>query len=384
MADQTFDDEFRKAFTGLLQQINSFYAPYISSVSSKNDYTRLSTDPSLNPGAQALSGNAPSRAALAGDTFNVGTDTYYKLQEPGGVYDEQNNVTNYANTRNRLKGPLQEIQQTPDWGTQLNELQNNNFAKQARHGNLNNKPYKNTLFLSRLADAFNNNRRWVPTETGYRTNSKFGTQAAKVGYSERWDPITTQETRQMRANEAIDSAQRQQDVQLQAAINKYPLDVQRTIDNMSQQLALAMGQDAISFKRVISEALYSLSHTEPSKLNMNMIMQTYLQYMAKEVSIDAVTTILNFLEENSLLTNVYLKAIAGAESPDLLQVANTDLMHNLYEASNGNPITFQQNKALLESAFTFSGIYPKVAQMYKYGMSATQPTNVSTDVLRRR
>lgn len=110
-----------------------------------------------------------------------------------------------------------EVYATP--GVSLNPVQNQPLAKNGRYGNLNNKSFSDTLNLSRQADAYNN-RPLDLMRLGGHYNAAGGSYDLGVetlGYER--PKIETQEMRQMRANENIDTLQRQQDTQLQSAIN---------------------------------------------------------------------------------------------------------------------------------------------------------------------
>lgn len=108
---------------------------------------------------------------------------------------------------------------------ELNEKQNQNFAKDGRYGNLNNASFDDTLEASRDADAINNRNKF-----GHNYRLMAGVAGAgqvSPGFN-FVDPIKgdieTQEMRQMRANEQLDAAQRSKDVDLQAAVQKLDYD----------------------------------------------------------------------------------------------------------------------------------------------------------------
>lgn len=340
-----------------------------------------SAKPSISSGAYTRAAGVPTRNEMAVDNFSAGNTVFNDIQKEGMIGNQSNNVANVSNTRDLLKTPFYDMQRNPNWAVDLNPWQNNNFSKQSRYGNLNNKPYTNTLYLSRLADLLNNRRHWIPTQVGYSTNSKFGTQATKLGHSERWDPINTQEMRQMRANEAIDSAQRQQDVQLQAGINKYPFDVQKTVDTATQQLAAATGQDALTFKRSIEDAMTALAYTDPAKLSMNMIMQTYLSYLQKQVNVDVINTLLNYIDDDPLKTDIYMRAVMGTESPDRQQMVLSAINNDLAEMSNGDPLKYMQLRAAFEAAV--AGTY-STAISTSYNKGFTNSDTSAPDIFRER
>lgn len=168
----------------------------------------------------------------------------------GGVFDRPDNLifeenANLADVQSDFNKGIREtsdqaitdldnlyqgVRATP--GTAIDEKYGQNFAKEGRYGNLNNKSYEDTLRLSREADAYNNK----PIEKmhlgiSYNPSAGQGVGGFETTGYER-PKIETQEMRQMRANERLDEIQRGLDVQLEHNITKLPYDAfVKTMDN---------------------------------------------------------------------------------------------------------------------------------------------------------
>lgn len=106
-----------------------------------------------------------------------------------------------------------------------------NLAQNNPRGNLNQRSYDTTLRMSRLADAVNNRLHWNPgTASTIMTRNGPQTLGQGTGEVEKWEPIETQEMRQMRANERLDERAREAGVDLQSRIQAYPQEVQEQMD----------------------------------------------------------------------------------------------------------------------------------------------------------
>ena len=114
---------------------------------------------------------------------------------------------------------------------ELDEKYGQQFAKEGRYGNLNNKDFDETLRLSRQADAYNN-KPIAKMHLGLSYNPSAGQGVGgfeTTGYDR--PKLETQEMRQMRANERLDETQRGLDIQLQHDITKLPYEYfKKTMD----------------------------------------------------------------------------------------------------------------------------------------------------------
>lgn len=105
-----------------------------------------------------------------------------------------------------------------------------NLAKNNPRGNLNRAAFNDTLRYSRLADRLNNRMHWTPGISNIGTGQSGVLQAGTMPTVSRWEPIKTQEMRQMRANEALDERARQAGVDLQSRVQAYPQNLQEATD----------------------------------------------------------------------------------------------------------------------------------------------------------
>ena len=137
-----------------------------------------------------------------------------------------------------------------------------NLAQDNPRGNLNGKAYTDTLFRSRLADALNNRRHLKPTDIGHRTlhMGATGTGADQAG-SERWEPIETQEMRQMRANERLDEKARGYDIDRQKAIEDYPLELRKMMDKTKMEVAKYATTTGIDVERMMQKAVQAAEYS---------------------------------------------------------------------------------------------------------------------------
>lgn len=217
----------------------------------------------------------------------------------------------------------------------INPAQDTNFAKQSRYGNLNRKPFNNTLNLSRLADALNNKRHWVARDIGRRTNSGFGTMEGQQSSGERWEPIETQEMRQMRANEALDRQQRQEDIALQSKINAYPYTLQTRTDDITNNLAQQVGMDNISFKRAVQDAVFRANYELPTNAAQTQKVQTYAKYLQAEFGSTIMVNALKLYRESPTAAQLYIQGM-GLNTP-MLSIESEIAAQELKRALDGVP-----------------------------------------------
>lgn len=118
-----------------------------------------------------------------------------------------------------------------------------NLGKENPRGNLNARTYESTLRMSRLADAVNNRLHWDPgTAATIMTANGPSTLGQGTGNVGKWEPMETQEMRQMRANERVDERARNAGVDLQSRIQAYPQDIQEAMDKSARDLRYYISQ----------------------------------------------------------------------------------------------------------------------------------------------
>lgn len=188
---------------------------------------------------------------------------------------------------------------------------NKNNAKDNWRGNLNNKSYRSTLNLSRAADALNNRRFWDPGTGGRRTNSGFGTNEAQLGHSERWEPIETQETRQMRANERLDERARQADVDLAADVRRNTFDMQQQNQQMQFALAQAMGMTDMQLKDYMKRGQFDMEYKRRFEQHVQEQLQTFAGRLQLSLRSEALGLALKEYAKNPEVASLISQALLG-------------------------------------------------------------------------
>lgn len=204
------------------------------------------------PTARMPTGVGVDTGANAADIASKSRDMYSVPQQ----YDDLNL---HSNNQDMI---VDSFTMTPEQWFKIYGYWNWNLAKNNPNGNLNNRSFGNTLRQSRIADALNNKRQWKAANIGRRTNSGFGTKEYQEGYSERWEPIETQEMRQMRYNEQMDAAARQRQINRAENIQDYPLDLQRNADQLRQQLTHYQAQTGIDFNRMVQQGVFNSEYSQ--------------------------------------------------------------------------------------------------------------------------
>ena len=160
-----------------------------------------------------------------------------------------------------------------------------NHAKDSKRGNLNGMSFRDTRLHSRLADALNNERHLKPTDIGRRTlhMGATGTGADQAG-SERWEPIETQEMRQMRANERLDEIARGNDIERQRRIEDYPLDLREKMDEINMDLAKYAAQTGIDVERAMQKAIQTAEYSDSWSTYWSSLLHQFMQEYDLDIS----------------------------------------------------------------------------------------------------
>lgn len=161
---------------------------------------------------------------------------------------------------------------------------NYNHGRNNWRGNLNGMSFQETLQRSRLADETNNKLHAMPTDIGRRTYHMGATGTGVEGATPRqWDKIETQEMRQMRANEGIDSLARQGDVGLAGKVRGYSYELQSMADKMQSAIAQATGQADINVAQAFQQAVQNVSYTLPANIRFQQILTNFTQTLAYQL-----------------------------------------------------------------------------------------------------
>lgn len=200
-------------------------------------------------GGVSVGGNVSS----LNQDLSVGLDPKDSKKRQRDNYTNEQQDQDLSTWNKRLNDYTSKFIDNPQDWYRLYNYWNWNLGKNNPDGNLNNKAFSDTLLQSRLADALNNERHIKLGKLGYRTNSSFGSEASQLPGTERWEPIETQEMRQMRANEEMDKAARQRQVGRAQNIQDYPFTLQQAQDQANLTNMADLAKNVRDIERMIQE-----------------------------------------------------------------------------------------------------------------------------------
>ena len=264
-------------------------------------------------------------------TFDKKNDSELKTREDDKkILGEQEEDTQYLYDKSNNDYTRTRID--PHWQESMGK---NNYR-----GNLNNKSYAATLNLSRATDALNNMRHWDPGTTGRHTNSSFGSEQAQMGKSERWEPIETQETRQMRQNEKIEEQVRSRDAARQANVQDYALDLQKQMDNSNFALANMLHTSDVQIQTARRNAMQNANINMPLQTYLSQYLQyfnTELQMHAKDKALAKIIDV--YVNQNAAVAQLAAQIYAANVTvPGGLSLAQAQLEKQIQQMFPGNPL----------------------------------------------
>lgn len=197
-----------------------------------------------------------------------------------------------------------------------------NLAKENPRGNLNGMNFRDTRYMSRPADALNNERHLKPTDIGHRTlhYGSTGTGAEGAG-SERWEPIETQEMRQMRANEELDKRARQRDVDRQADVEDYALELRKMLDKSSIDINDYAARTGIDLERFMQQAVHMAEYSKSWDTYWAALKERFSQELGLDISERIFAKLANI--KDYPLKQLYALYLKGINAP-------TPMMSDLY------------------------------------------------------
>lgn len=293
--------------------------------------------------ADTAKNNVQNTQTAGGSNINVGNPEHYKEQHVDAK-EVRTQINDYHNkqSRDNLQGEHTANQENI-WSAYVNDPRrwfdnykywNWNLAKNNPRGDLNNRSYRSTLNMSRMADALNNRRHLKPTDIGHRTlhYGSTGTGAEQAG-SERWEPIETQEIRQMRANETLDKTARGFDVQRQANIENYPLELQKMRDQAVSQMATYVGKNQEDIYRAAQKAILDTQYIQ----NENLAYKARFEQFLMELGLDKSDKIFKALSGiqgtmRQFMANIYA---SGAITPTIIQEYEDRFLQKLMNNMTG-------------------------------------------------
>jgi len=215
-------------------------------------------------------------------TSNVGSLSGFASPHISGEYSTQKNYTDNAITasdtnKQKHNSDIDKLyaDSTAIPAKQLYKEQHRNIAKNNPQGNLNNKSFNNTLYLSRKADAYNNK----PQEQ-LRLGGSFasGTGTYNLGQAEdkyKRPTIETEEMRQMSRNRQLDYARQALRVQLQGKVDQWQYDAaNRYVDQLA-----AMNLSDYQFRQELNKFLHE--QQQLAELTRETSKQQYLNQLGQ-------------------------------------------------------------------------------------------------------
>lgn len=148
-----------------------------------------------------------------------------------------------------------------------------NQAWQDKYGNLNKKTYDATLAMSRLGDTLNNELRLVPGKAGTTAASR------SINTVQKYEPIDTQEMRQMRSNEAAADLARQESIKLQSDTQRMSYDAQQRAMQSTANVAQLIGTSEVELNRAWQNAIMQNEYNAASATYWNQVINKYLEQL---------------------------------------------------------------------------------------------------------
>jgi len=249
-----------------------FYAPNTSATAPVNNSN-------LTEGSKQNKTNFSSISKMPGDPR---AESATVQNAALNMYNDKAVQKDLSTHADRQQGIVDDFSMDPEQWYKMYGYWNWDLAKNNPVGNLNNRSFGQTLSASRLADALNNRRHWRAAKIGRRTNSGFGTNEYTPGYSERWEPIETQEMRQMRANEQMDLAARQRQINRAESIQDYPLELQKQKDRINADLTKYASQSGIDLQRAMQAGKWKAEYAQ----SFDTYWSNFMTQFSKELDVD--------------------------------------------------------------------------------------------------
>ena len=222
-----------------------------------------------------------------------------------------------------------------------------NQAMNSQRGNLNKLTFDSTLNLSRAADALNNKRWLRPGRAGLFTK-KYGVDRGDVGGSERWEPITTQEMRQMRQDEDIESAVRRRDINRQANVLDYSQELRRKADDSIYTIANLLGTSDVNINNAIRNGVVGLNINTLSATQLGLVTSEVVSDIAMRAKNRSLQAVAENMQKNpdavSKFASIFLTGVA---TPGQRDIANTEFQNLIYQACGGDPYIMAATKSIV-------------------------------------
>lgn len=230
-----------------------------------------------------------------------------------------------------------------------------NLAKHNPSGNLNNRSFGRTLAMSRIADAVNNQKRYIGGTSGYRSVRGGNTYEGERGTNERWEPIETEETRQMERDRQLDTLQRQRQINRAENVQDYSLELQKMADRARSELAKYQSQSNINLQRFMQNTAFTQEYAG----SWQAYWSSYMTKFARELDLDIRDRVLAKIRSlGYVYAQVYSNLSGGGVVPSPVMQALWQNIQTVIDTAN-NPRE--------ASALAFGAMVPLVNMITSIG-----------------
>lgn len=219
---------------------------------------------------------------------------------------------------------------------------NKNQAKNNVQGNLNRLSFNDTLDQSRKADALNNRRWWRGEDIGARTNSGFGSSGVGIGRSTKYEPIETEEMRQMAANRKLDEYTRNRQIGRAETAKDYNQRLQENADTLRFELASRIGMSEVDLLRSMQNAAFSVKYTEPNRNYISTVAQNMIQRLALENKNEVIQLAAKLYKDNPVWADNYISNMLAGNMPSLKDSIESKAYTKILAAAGNDPIKAEQ------------------------------------------
>lgn len=215
---------------------------------------------------------------------------------------------------------------------------NKNQAKNGVQGNLNRLNFNDTLDLSRKADALNNRHWWRGEDIGARTNSGFGSSGVGIGRSTRYEPVETEEMRQMSANRKLDEYARNRQIGRAETAKDYNQRLQENADKLRFELASRIGMSEVDLLRNMQNAAFSVKYTEPNRNYISTVAQNMIQRLALENKNEVIQLAAKLYKDNPVWADNYISNMLAGNMPSLKDSIESKAYSKILAAAGNDPV----------------------------------------------
>jgi hypothetical protein len=308
-------------------------------------------------------------------TVSTGSD-YHRKGEMNNISqipaDERNNKNKSATEVRNMYDRSAQKQDLDTHSSDQNEIHNDwqddpqkwfdaykfwnwNLAKHNPSGNLNNRSFGRTLAMSRIADAVNNQKHYIGGTSGYRSVRGGNTYEGERGTNERWEPIGTEETRQMERDRQLDTLQRQRQINRAENVQDYSLELQKMADRARSELAKYQSQSNINLQRFMQNTAFTQEYAG----SWQAYWSSYMTKFARELDLDIRDRVLAKIRSlGYVYAQVYSNLSGGGAVPSPVMQALWQNIQTVIDTAN-NPRE--------ASALAFGAMVPLVNMITSIG-----------------